>query len=156
MGTPNAYYISAGVAVRMNKPELALDLYDRCLSFRNMVFVVPVENGLADFASWHAMGAAWAMMGYLGRALEYLEASLERNPDYLPAALALSAVYLRAGSPRDAVTALGKYLARNPDCGVAWEQGASILERIGLKEKAAEWLEKARSAGITEEKVGKT
>lgn len=147
MPTPNTFYIAAGVAVRTGRPELALELYDQCLSYRDAVLVVPVEDGLADYASWHAMGAAWAMKGFLGRAIDYLEAALRLKPTYLPAVLGLSSVLLQAGKPVEAVKILTNYLSLEPGSAVAWEQGASILIRIGLLERAREWLERAGGAG---------
>ena len=154
MATPNTWYIAAGVALRMGKPGLALELYDKCLGFHGAVLVVPVEDGLSDFASWHAMGAAWSMKGHHFRAKEYMEAALAVKPDYLPAGLGCSALLLEEGNPAGAVTLMKKYLEKHPESDVVWEQGASILERLGLGEKARLWRTRAGNARRRRETAG--
>ncbi len=154
MATPNTWYIAAGVALRTGKPELALVLYDRCLAFRDAILVVPVEEGLSDFASWHAMGAAWAMMGHHHRAKEYMEASLMARPDYLPGVLGYTALLLSEGEPGKALSVLNEYLREHPEADVVWEQGAAILEKLGLEEKARLWRGRAGAARRREEPVG--
>ncbi len=139
MATPNTWYIAAGVALRTGKPGLALELYDRCLGFHDAVLVVPVEDGLSDYASWHAMGAAWSMKGFPRRAREYMEAALSVKPDYLPGVLGYTALLLQEGDPGRAVAVLGRYLKKHPGEEVVRRQGAAILEKLGLREQAEAW-----------------
>ncbi len=139
MATPNTWYIAAGVALRTGKPDLALELYDRCLGFRDAVLVVPVEDGLSDYASWHAMGAAWSMKGFHHRAREYMEAALSVKPDYLPGVLGYAALLLKEGDPGRAVAVLGGYLKKHPGEEAVRSQGAAILEKLGLREQAEAW-----------------
>ncbi len=139
MATPNTWYIAAGVALRSGKPGLALELYDKCLGFRDAVLVVPVEEGLSDYASWHAMGAAWSMTGHHFRAKEYMEAALAVKPDYLPGVLGYSALLLKEGEAGKAVAVLGNYLKKHPEEEVVRQQGASILEKLGLHLQARAW-----------------
>ena len=85
----------------------------------------------------YRMGQLYAAADSLSNAVVYLQAALDRNPDYAPALSLMSKLQYNAGSHNQAVVMLEDYLARNPTAPDAVRAALALhLEAIGDIERA--------------------
>lgn len=85
----------------------------------------------------YRMGQLYAAADSLSNAVMYLQASLDRNPDYAPAISLMSKLQYNAGSHNQAVVMLEDYVARNPTAPDAVRAALALhLEATGDLERA--------------------
>lgn len=73
------------------------------------------EEGVAYFRPFHNLGALNVKLRQYDKAIDYLKASIERNPDFWETHFVLGQAYLESKRAEDAVTALGRAVELAPD-----------------------------------------
>jgi len=129
--TPNLYYLAASLALAEGRSEEAVVHYRRCLSYRDQVLVVPIQEGITSYVSLAGIAQAWMQRGELDRAEQLLEQAIAIEPGYEVATLALSRLHLLRGDNQRALRVLTTFLAAYPESPGACQQTTLILHRLG-------------------------
>lgn len=143
LATPNLHYITAGVALRLGRPDEAIAHYRRCMSWADQVLVVPIQEGVTSWVALTGMAQAWIEKGETGRAMRLLEQSRAVRPSYEVTALAASRLHLERDDAAAALQVLTDFLADYPDSPGACQQATHILARLGLVPQARKMGERA-------------
>ncbi|MHC5064990.1 MAG: tetratricopeptide repeat-containing glycosyltransferase family 2 protein [Planctomycetota bacterium] len=141
--TPNLHYVAAGIALRRDEPDQAIQHYRRCLQFHDQVLVVPIQDGVTSYVSLTGIAMALLHKGDVHGAKRMLEQSYALNQDHEVTSLALSRVALEEGNPHRALQYLTDHLSKNPEAAGACQQATMILASMGEAEKARELGERA-------------
>lgn len=136
MPTPNLFYLSASLALSEGRAEDAITHYRRCLSYRDQVLVVPIQEGITSYVSLTGIAQAWLSRGEFDRARQLLDQAIALQPDYEVAYLALSNLWLQQGDAQQALQVLTRFLGDHPDSPGAVQQTTLILHRLGQKAEA--------------------
>ncbi|MHC5071760.1 MAG: glycosyltransferase, partial [Planctomycetota bacterium] len=90
MPTPNLHYLAAGLALANGDSDDAIHHYERCLSYRDQVMVVPIQEGITSHVSITGIAQALMQKDSRERARQLLHQSQQIEPGYDVTALALS------------------------------------------------------------------
>ncbi|MFK7740468.1 MAG: glycosyltransferase [Planctomycetota bacterium] len=142
--TPNLHYIAASLAVADGEAEYAIQHYQRCLSYRDCVLVVPIQEGITSYVSLAGIAQAWLLRGDRDRARRLLEQAIRIEPSYEVAQMALSRLWLEAGDVQQSLSVMTDFLGRHPNAPGACQQTMLILHRIGQNDAARAMGEHAR------------
>ncbi len=129
--TPNLHYLAASLALAEGRADDAIVHYQRCLSYRGQVLVVPIQEGITGHVSLAGIAQAWMLRGDLDRAAPLLEHAIATEPAYEVAHLALSRLWLLRGDPARALQVLTTFVAAHPDSPGACQQITLILRQLG-------------------------
>ncbi len=141
--TPNLHYVAAGIALRRDEPDQAIEHYRRCLQFHDQVLVVPIQDGVTSYVSLTGIAMALLRKGDVVAAKRMLEQSYALNQDHEVTSLALSRVALEERDSQRALRYLTDHLSQNPEAVGACQQATMILASMGQVEKARELGERA-------------
>ncbi len=136
MPTPNLHYITASLALARGDSDEAIHHYERCLSYRDQVLVVPIQEGITSHVALTGIAQAWMQKGCRERALHLLLQSQRIEPRHEGTALALSRLRLAAGDTGGSLTVLTRYMAINPESAAACQQASLILSQLGMEDQA--------------------
>lgn len=136
--TPNLHYLAASLALADEDAGTAIHHYRRCMSYRDKVLVVPIQEGITSYVSLAGIAQAWLVRGDRVRAQRMLEQAVAIEPSYEVAFMALSRLWLEIGDNQRALNVLTDYLADYPGSAGACQQTMLILQRLGHTDAARE------------------
>jgi len=136
MPTPNLHYLAASLALATGDSDDAIHHYERCLSYRDQVLVVPIQEGTTSYVALTGIAQAWLQKGNRERALHLLEQSQQIEPKYDVTALTLSRLRVEEGDISGSLTVLTDYMKINPESAGACHQASLILMQLGMGEQA--------------------
>lgn len=136
LATPNLHYIAAMLALRANRPDEAILHFERCLTFKDQVLVVAIQEGITSYVSITGIAQAHLMKGSRAEARRLLEQALALKPDYELAAMTVSKMQAEVGDLGKALITLADLLKHKPDSPGAMQQATMILARLGKKHEA--------------------
>ena len=123
---------------------------ERTAQFALKVFRSPaVRNAAGNRQSdmaWHARNRALDILknnGKLGEIVEQIEAQWKSSPGSLDIMTALADIYNKAGRKEDAQKIAREMAEKIPDDGAKMQSYANLLQNLGMKDEAAEWMQKA-------------
>ncbi|GAB4136661.1 MAG: hypothetical protein Fur0037_01320 [Planctomycetota bacterium] len=136
LATPNLHYIAASLDLADGRADEAILQLRRCLSYRDQVLVVPIQEGITGHVSLTGIAQALLLKSDFEGAERLLRQSLALAPDYEVAHLVLSRLHLLRNDPNAALQVLTDYLIRHPDSPGICQQVALILHHLGLCDQA--------------------
>tara|TARA_R110002072_G_scaffold174303_4_gene329482 strand:- start:97022 stop:99490 length:2469 start_codon:yes stop_codon:yes gene_type:complete len=134
--TPNLHYLAASLAIADGDSEAAIHHYRRCMSYRDQVLVVPIQEGITSYVSLAGIAQAWLLRGDRERAVRLLEQAIAIEPSYEVAYLALSRLWLENNDSPRALSVLTDFLSGYPDSPGACQQTMLILHQLGQNDAA--------------------
>ena len=136
MPTPNLHYLAAGLALARGDSDDAIHHYERCLSYRDQVLVVPIQEGTTSYVALTGIAQAWMQKGSPERALHLLQQSQRIEPKHDVTALTLSRLRIEEGDISGSLSVLTDYMKINPESAGACHQASLILMQLGMDEQA--------------------
>ncbi len=134
--TPNLHYLAASLALASGDGDEAIHHYERCLSYRGQVLVVPIQEGITSYVSITGIAQAHMKKGNRERARRLLAQSQRIEPRYEVTVLALSRWHLEGGDISASLSVLTDYLNINPESAGVCQQASLILMQLGLTKQA--------------------
>lgn len=134
--TPNLHYLAASLALAKGESDEAIHHYERCLSYRDQVLVVPIQEGITSYVALSGIAQAWMQKGNRERADHLLRQSQRIEPKHDVTALALSRLRLEEGDISGSLRELTDYMEINPESAGACHQASLILMQLGMNEQA--------------------
>jgi hypothetical protein len=129
--TPNLHYIAAGIARQADRHLEAMAHYERCLGYRDLALVVPVQDGITGPIAYAGMANAALGLGQNERAARLLRHALSFPGDNEEAAITLARLHLRRNEPGRALGVLSQYMHRHPRAVAVREEAVGLLARCG-------------------------
>jgi tetratricopeptide (TPR) repeat protein len=129
--TPNLHYVAGTLALRVERPDEALLHFERCLTYRDQVLVVAIQEGVTSWVALTGIAQAHLLKDDRRTARRLLASALELKPDYEQAALTLSRMQAEDGDFGNALVTLTDLLTRKRGLGAAMQQATLLLARLG-------------------------
>lgn len=134
--TPNLHYIAAMLALRSNRPDEAIAHLERCLSYKDQVLVVAIQEGITSYVALTGIAQAQLQKGNRREARRLLAQAVALKPDYDVAAMTLSRMQAEEGDLGTALVTLSDLLRIQPKSAGAMQQATVLLARMGKKQEA--------------------
>ena len=154
-GEPWLLFADALARLRRGDFRKAILRFERCLGLTIEPRDYYVEPGIASWMSHYHLAEAHLGLGDVDRGDRHLEQSLAANPDGADAHRLRVEISLRRGDPAAAMRAVIGMLKKDEKDIWALVNGASIMIRLGMREKARGWLERALAIEPEQEEAKK-
>ena len=142
-GDPLMLFYRALSLLRQGGFGAARRAFSRCLELEIKSGDYYVEPGIASWLSLFHRAEAYLALGDADAARRDLESCRKAKPDFTDALRLLVEAHLRLGNPESAMKSCIELLRCNEDDLWALVNGAAIMKRLGMRDRACTWLKRA-------------